>query len=87
MTKTEKAIALRKKYESDPVMRRLLACNHDIGCINHVLRYVCSTELTLEEIGLVLGMSRERVRQIVATALKKLKSPRLGRELRVYYEI
>jgi len=87
MNSTEKENALYRKYENDPVMSLLLSCNHDIVCINHILRNVCNVSLTLEEIGLVLGVTRERVRQIESTALKKLKSPKIGRALRGYMEI
>jgi len=37
-----------------------------------------------EEIAKVLGISRERVRQIEAQALKKLKAPQTGKKLRDY---
>ena len=87
MSKIQQEIALRHKYSTDTVMRRLLECNHNIRCINHTLRYHGSAALTLEEIGLVLGVTRERVRQIEASALKKLKHPRVGRVLRAYMEI
>jgi RNA polymerase primary sigma factor len=44
------------------------------------------SERTLEEIGKALGITRERVRQIEATAIKKLKHPKIGKELREYLE-
>ena len=44
------------------------------------------SERTLEEIGKALGITRERVRQIEASAIKKLKHPKLGKELREYLE-
>jgi len=37
---------------------------------------------TLEEIGRKLGVTRERVRQIEAQALRRLRDPRLRRQLR-----
>ena len=43
-------------------------------------------EMTLEEIGKVLGISRERVRQIEVQALRKIRSPLLSRKLRDYLE-
>ena len=84
MPKIQQEIALRMKYRSDKIMSRLLECDHDIECINYTLKYLGSAALTLEEIGLVLGVSRERVRQIEASALKKLRHPRIGRVLREY---
>jgi RNA polymerase primary sigma factor len=44
------------------------------------------SERTLEEIGKALGITRERVRQIESTAIKKLKHPKIGKELREYLE-
>ena len=42
--------------------------------------------LTLEEISQLMGISRERVRQIEQGALKKLKHPEVVRRLRGYLE-
>ena len=39
---------------------------------------------TLDEIAKVLGISKERVRQIEAQALKKMRSPHVGRRLKQY---
>ncbi|WP_298817684.1 sigma-70 family RNA polymerase sigma factor [Chloroflexus sp.] len=41
---------------------------------------------TLEEVGRVLGMTRERARQIEAEALRRLRSPEVGQHLRDYLE-
>ena len=38
--------------------------------------------LSLQIIGYILGITRERVRQIEQNAIKKLKHPKLGRKLR-----
>ncbi len=43
--------------------------------------------MTLSEIADILGITRERVRQIEHTALKKLKHPKISKELREYLEI
>jgi len=45
-----------------------------------------SKTYTLEEIGKVLNLSRDRVRQIEAKALRKLKHPRSSRKLRSYMD-
>ncbi|KAB8140939.1 sigma-70 family RNA polymerase sigma factor [Chloroflexia bacterium SDU3-3] len=41
---------------------------------------------TLEEVGRVLGMTRERARQIEAEALRRLRMPEIGQHLRDYLE-
>ena len=43
-------------------------------------------ELTLNEIGQIFGISRERVRQIELSAFKKLKHPKIGRNLIAYIQ-
>ena len=40
--------------------------------------------LTLEQIGNIMGVSRERVRQIEAQALSRLRHPTVRRKLRDY---
>jgi len=42
------------------------------------------TEYSLEEIARILGISRERVRQIERSALKKLRHPKVGKKLAEY---
>jgi len=44
------------------------------------------SDRTLEEIGKELNVTRERVRQIEASAIKKLKHPKVGRQLKNYTE-
>ena len=44
--------------------------------------YAC--DFTLEEIENVLNITRERVRQIETSAIKKLKNPKIGRGLKKY---
>lgn len=41
-------------------------------------------EFTLDEIAKILGITKERVRQIEAQALKKLKHPKMGKQLKDY---
>ena len=44
------------------------------------------SDRTLEEIGKELRVTRERVRQIESSAIKKLKHPKVGRKLKNYIE-
>ncbi len=44
------------------------------------------SDRTLEEIGKELNITRERVRQIESSAIKKLKHPKIGRKLKTYIE-
>ncbi|HIP12670.1 MAG TPA: RNA polymerase sigma factor RpoD [Arcobacter sp.] len=44
------------------------------------------SDRTLEEIGTELSVTRERVRQIESSAIKKLKHPNVGRNLKNYVE-
>ena len=44
------------------------------------------SDRTLDEIGKELNVTRERVRQIESSAIKKLKHPKVGRKLKSYIE-
>jgi RNA polymerase primary sigma factor len=44
------------------------------------------TDMTLEEVGLRFSVTRERIRQIEAKALRKLRHPTRARQLRSFYE-
>ncbi|MFQ6042355.1 MAG: sigma factor-like helix-turn-helix DNA-binding protein, partial [Candidatus Poribacteria bacterium] len=41
---------------------------------------------TLEELGAIFGVTRERIRQIEANALRKLRHPRRSRMLRGFLD-
>ena len=45
-----------------------------------------STDMTLEEVGLRFSVTRERIRQIEAKALRKLRHPMRARQLRSFFE-
>ena len=47
-----------------------------------VNQYCPGRQLTLEEIGNIMGVTRERVRQIEARALKKLRHPVYSKQLK-----
>lgn len=75
-----------EKYGKDFVMQELLSCGGNVSCILIALDkfalYGC--DFTLGEIGDVLHVTRERVRQIEASAIKKLKHPKAGKAIRAY---
>ncbi len=72
-----------ERFQNDRIMSELLWCGGSTKCILQKLDdlglYDC--DFTLEEIGVVLNITRERVRQIESSAIKKLKHPRMGRDL------
>jgi len=74
---------------SDKLLEKLLWCEGNINCILEMLKqlklYDCT--FTLEEIGKVLNITRERVRQIEQNAIKKLKHPKVGRLLKSYTQL
>jgi len=51
------------------------------------MNHVSGDAMTLDEIGKVMGVTRERVRQLEASALKKIKHPSLGQVFREYCKI
>ena len=73
---------------NDWMAERLLACNGDVKCILERLSKlgISNVDFTLEEIGKILHITRERVRQIETTALKKIKHPKTARRLLEYLQ-
>lgn len=53
-----------------------------VRIINENLHICGDSTFTLEEIAKLLGITRERVRQIEASAIKKLKHPKVGRMIK-----
>ncbi|MBN2894642.1 MAG: hypothetical protein JXK05_01945 [Campylobacterales bacterium] len=74
------------KYQDNPLILELLSCGGDADLVNKKLDElkIEGSDFTLEEIADILGITRERVRQIESSALKKLKSPRISLGLRDY---
>ena len=74
------------RKNNDAVMEELLLCQGNARCVlskfDRLGLYAC--DFTLEEIGSILNITRERVRQIEASAIKKLKHPKVGRPLLIY---
>ena len=77
------------KYDNNPVMQKLIKCRGDLDCILDLLKKLnlYDYSFSLEDIGDVLYISKERVRQIEQNAIKKLKHPNSGRILKVYTEM
>jgi len=76
---------LKKKYQNDPVMLGFVSCEGDLDCINEKLHEAGNgSDFTLQEIADILGITRERVRQIESSAIKKLRHPKVGRSLNTY---
>ena len=77
-----------EKYGKDYVMQELLNCGGNVSCIlialDKLALYGC--DFTLGEIGDVLQVTRERVRQIEVSAIKKLKHPKMGRIIKLYMD-
>jgi len=67
----------------DELMEQLLRCDGHIGCIFYKLKIfgIKDSDFTLEEIGKMLKITRERVRQIETQALKKIKHPKIAKLL------
>jgi RNA polymerase primary sigma factor len=80
------------EFASQQMLRSDLtsALNHLSERERHIidLRYglLDGQRRTLEEVGRVLGMTRERARQIEAEALRRLRQPDVGQHLRDYLE-
>lgn len=64
----------RKLAELDPRQERVLRLRFGLGRDN---------DMTLEEVGLLYGVTRERIRQIEAKALRILSHPARAKDLRV----
>lgn len=77
------------RENNDPIMQELLLCQGNAKCVlaklDQINLYSC--DFTLEEIGRILNITRERVRQIEASAIKKLKHPKVGRPLLIYINL
>lgn len=74
---------------NDPIMQELLLCEGNAPCVLSKLDQLnlYSCDFTLEEIGRILHITRERVRQIEASAIKKLKHSKIGRLLLIYLNL
>ena len=74
------------KNTHDAIIQELLLCQGNAACILAKLDqlHLYNCDFTLEEIGRVMHITRERVRQIEASALRKLQHPRYAKALIAY---
>jgi len=73
------------KEQIDEVLNQLNEREKAVICMRFGLMDD-ESDRTLEEIGKALNVTRERVRQIESSAIKKLKHPKVGRKLKNYIE-
>ena len=73
------------KHQIDDVLDQLNDREKAVICMRFGLMKD-ESDRTLEEIGKELNVTRERVRQIESSAIKKLKHPKVGRKLKNYIE-
>ena len=75
--------------DRDELMEHLMRCDGHVGCIFHKLKLfgIKDSDFTLDEIGRMLKITRERVRQIETQALKKIKHPKHARILLDYVRL
>ena len=76
--------------------RKTMLLDGDLGLANvdvllgltprYTLEHVLKGERTLEEVGQSFAVTRERIRQIEAKALRKLRHPSRSSKLRVFLE-
>ena len=81
---SEIVMALDKRERTEPVLRTLTPREREI--IRRRFGMDNDHEQTLEEIGQVFGLTRERIRQLEAKALQKLRNPLRNRPLRAFAE-
>ena len=60
------------------------------GLFQKISRYLegaSKQDVTLDAIGIWMGVTRERIRQLESTAIRKLKHPKVGRAMKEYLEL
>lgn len=85
-TATPGEVAARRMMEADLLQALATLSERERSILR--LRYGLEDgrRHTLEEVGVAFGITRERTRQIEADALRRLRSPHVGAQLRAYLE-
>ena len=78
------AFAVMRKEAVEKVIRRLTEKEQLVICYR--FGFVDGIPRTLEDVGQMMGVTRERIRQIEAKALRRMRGPVLGPLLRDYAE-
>jgi RNA polymerase primary sigma factor len=83
-TPSEAAAAMMLREQIEEVLQKLPERERKIIQLRYGLKD--GRYRTLEEVGIEFGITRERIRQIEAVALRKLRHPHLGKKLRGYLD-
>src|ERR687885_844469 len=83
-TPADAAAASMLREQIEEVLQKLPERERKIIQLRYVLKD--GRYRTLEEVGVEFGITRERIRQIEAVALRKLRHPHLGKKLRGYLD-
>ena len=81
---SEAVISLNLKEQTDSVLKTLTPREEKV--VKMRFGVGCGSEHTLEEVGQDFSVTRERIRQIEAKALRKLRHPSRSRKLRAFLE-
>lgn len=83
VTKSQRKILKEERLKTQKIKEQLIKLQDSIpgGYIYGI------GDNTLQEIADYMGITRERVRQIEASGIKKLKHPKIGRILKLYKEL
>lgn len=82
-------LSIDDKHEVSILKTKLVMLKHELVNWKHTFNINTVSDMgsyTLQEIADKTGVTRERVRQIEASAIKKLKHPKVGRKLKNYLE-
>ena len=76
----------RSARDSSPAFCAIATCHASLRSSAIAISIGINIDHTLEEVGQQFSMTRERIRQIEAKALRKLKHPSRSRKLRSFLD-